>query len=359
MRIAHVFAHEATNLGDVYLRRATREAFSTAFPGATFTDVEVRRIFTERDVAMLDEHDLVVVGGGGLLLRDTFPNDVSDWQWGCGVELLRSIRAPIVVYAIGYNRFRGQDDFARPLFDRHMQCLVERSAFFSVRNTGSVAAVRRYLSEDVHDRVRLSHCPSLLFPRVVPERAIGSRRIGLLLAGDRLHLRHPDRDGFASRIRALARGLGRHSELHVIAHQPHDLWFLEHLGDVRHTLVDLVGRSPEEAIACYSSLDVMIGDRGHAQMIPFALGCRIVSLVSHDKLAWFLQDVGLEDHGIEESDSLLADKVLSLVHADSGDTYAERRADALRAISRTAYANLDEIVERVRSGGRKAAPCAA
>ena len=357
MKIAHVFAHGATNLGDIYLRRATQDAFATAFPGAEFTDVEIRRIFTKDDIEALGAHDMVVVGGGGLLLRDTFPNSVSDWQWGCTADQVRSIEAPLVVYAMGYNRFRGQEDFARPLFDLHMQALVETSVFFSMRNTGSVDAVRRYVDADAGERIHLNHCPSLLLPRVVPERRIGSDKVGLLLAGDRLGLRHPDIPGFLDRLSALLRSLTRHSELQLVAHQPQDLWYVEHLRDVPYRIVDLIGKPPEAAMAFYANLDVMIGDRGHAQMIPFALGCRIISLVSHDKLAWFLEDVGLEDHGVEEGDPQLADKVLDLVHPDSGDTYAERRGCALRTISRTAHDNLSAIRELVSSHEREAVPC--
>lgn len=357
MKIAHVFVHAATNLGDIYLKQATQQAFTTAFPGASFTDVEARRIFTEHDIADLNAHDLVLIGGGGLLLRDTFPNDVSDWQWGCSVDLLRTIDVPIVTYAIGYNRFRGQEDFTRPLFDRHIELLVEKSAFFSVRNRGSAAALGRYVRPDLRDRIHVNHCPSILFPRVVFERPIGSKKIGMLLAGDRLALRHPDTPGFLARITALAKEIARHSELHIVAHQPQDLWYLEHLKGIPFKMVDLIGKQPAEAIAFYSNLDVMIGDRGHAQMIPFGLGCRIISLVSHDKLAWFLEDISLADHGVEESDPWLADKALSLVFPGRGDTYPERRIEALRAMSRTSYANLARIPDLVRTPSREVELC--
>jgi len=203
MRIAHVFCHQATNLGDIYLRRGTRDAFRALYPDAVFTDVETRRLFTDGDVEQLNRHDLVVIGGGGLLLRDTFPNTVSDWQLGMTREQVDAITAPLVVHAIGYNRFRGQEDFARPLFDRHMTGLVDRSAWFTVRNHGSARALRRYVPEALGGKIRVNPCPSLAFPRVVADRPLGTRRVGLLLAGDRLERRHPDMDGFGRRLRKL------------------------------------------------------------------------------------------------------------------------------------------------------------
>lgn len=340
MNIAHIFAHAATNLGDIYLKEATQQAFSSVFPGARFTAVEARKIYAQRDLDDLNAHDLVVIGGGGLLLRDTFPNDVSDWQWGCSVDLMEGIHAPIAVYAIGYNRFRGQEDFARPLFDRHMGTLLRKSVFFSARNTGSVDAIRRYVPEALGEKIVLNHCPSMLFPRVVLDRPVGTAKIGLLLAGDRLHLRHGRQATFARKVGALMKELSRHAEIHVVAHQPHDLWYMDHMKDVPHTFVDLIGKSTAEAAALYSYLDVMIGDRGHAQMIPFALGCRIVSLVSHDKLQWFLDDMGLPEFGVEEGDPDLVEKVLALVHPAAGDDYGDRRAAALHAMSLNSYRNL-------------------
>ena len=343
MNIAHVFAHAATNLGDIYLKDATQQAFASIFPGARFTPVETRKIYTQRDVDDLNAHDLVVIGGGGLLLRDTFPNDVSDWQWGCSVELMERIHSPIAVYAIGYNRFRGQEDFAHPLFDRHIGTLLRKSIFFSARNTGSVNAIRRYVPEGLGEKIALNHCPSMLYPRADLDRKAGTRRVGLLLAGDRLHLRHGQPDVFARRVAALMKDLSSQSEIHVVAHQPHDLWYMDAMKDVPHTFVDLIGKSTAEAAALYGSLDVMIGDRGHAQMIPFALGCRIVSLVSHDKLQWFLDDMGLPEFGVEESDPELVEKVLALVHPAAGDDYAERRVAALRAMSLNSDRNLSLI----------------
>jgi hypothetical protein len=39
--------------------------------------------------------------------------------------------------------------------------------------------------------------------------------------------------------------------------------------------------------------------RGHAQMIPFGLGAPILSLIAHDKLGWFLDDIGHPEWGVD------------------------------------------------------------
>lgn len=343
MKIAHIFCHRATNLGDIYLRRGTRESFRALYPDAEFTDVETRRLFSDQDVAELNEHDLIVIGGGGLLLRDTFPNAVSDWQLGMTARQLEAIRVPLVVHSIGYNRFRNQEDFSRPLFDDHISTLAWKSSWFTVRNHGSARALRGYVPGQLKDRIRVNPCPSLVFPRAVTDRRLGTQRVGLLLAGDRLEMRHPDLPGFAARIRSLMEEISRYADLSVIVHQPHDRWFYEHVEGVEFSEIDLIGKSPEAAIAAFTSLDTVIGDRGHAQMIPFALGCRIVSLISHDKLGWFLEDVQLPDHGVEESDPDLVLKVMDRVFPSGRDDYRERRMWAMGHLSRTTWENLEAI----------------
>ena len=49
----------------------------------------------------------------------------------------------------------------------------------------------------------------------------------------------------------------------------------------------------------YNGVQCVIGMRGHAQMIPFGLNCGIVSLGTHDKMRWFLDDIGAADWYID------------------------------------------------------------
>ena len=67
-----------------------------------------RKIFSVEDIDLINQADILFLSGGGLFLYDTFPNDVSDWQWGISEELLDKIKIPIIVYSIGYNKFRKQ-----------------------------------------------------------------------------------------------------------------------------------------------------------------------------------------------------------------------------------------------------------
>lgn len=348
MNIGHIFAHSANNTGDIYIKKAVQMSFNNIFPDAHFHEIELRKIFTKKDIISMNQYDFIVIGGGGMLLRDTFPNDVSDWQWGCSVELLKYIEVPIIVYAIGYNRFRSQEDFNRTVFDEHIQNLIDKSLFFSVRNCGSRKALRKYISENQYKKIYLNFCPSILYPQVVIDRNHNSKKIGFLLAGDRLSLRHPDLPKFIEKIKALLIKLTSYYDLYIVGHQPHDFWYLKELNGIPFHKIELIGKQPKDVIAFYSGLDVTIGDRGHSQMIPFGLGCKIISLISHDKLKWFLDDIDLSEYGIEENDMDLVEKVFSILFKSS-DEFSDKRIEALRKISRIHFSNLDIIYEKVMS----------
>lgn len=348
MNIGHIFSHSANNTGDVYIKTAIQKSFYNIFPDSYFTNFENRKIFTEKDIISMNQCDFLVLGGGGMLLRDTFPNEVSDYQWACSVELLEKIEVPLIVYAIGYNRFRNQEDFNRNVFDKHIKYLIDKSMFFSLRNTGSINAMKEYVTKTQHGKIRLNFCPTILYPQVIPDRKLESDKIGFLLAGDRLNNRHQDLPKFIENIKTLLKEISLHYDLYIIAHQPDDFWYTEELLNIPYKKISLIGKQPKDVIAFYSDIDCMIGDRGHSQMIPFGLGCKIISLISHDKLKWFLEDIGMIDYGVEENNDNLDKEVLSIIKR-SNEEYQEKRIHSIRKISKIHFSNLNFIYEKIMS----------
>jgi len=60
-------------------------------------------------------------------------------------------------------------------------------------------------------------------------------------------------------------------------------------------------------------MNVVLAMRGHAQLISFGQSIPIVSLIYHNKLRWFLEDVNMPDTGVEVFDGFFADRVKELV----------------------------------------------
>ena len=57
--------------------------------------------------------------------------------------------------------------------------------------------------------------------------------------------------------------------------------------------------SIERIVKEYAKPRLVIGMRGHAQMIPFGCNTPILSIISHDKMQWFLDDIHHPEWGVD------------------------------------------------------------
>lgn len=308
-KVMHLAVHDFRgNAGDVLLPIVLRDLFDTIRGKPINWELcQLRPAFQNRNVRQANSGKGVVIGGGGLFLRDTNANLNSGWQWNCSIEKLRSIRVPIVVFAVGYNRFRGQSDFD-PIFKDHLAILAEKSTYIGLRNRGSLRALKQYLPESLHDRLRYQPCMTTLlakvYPHLVAQEATRTSRpaIAFNAAFDRAKLRYGEnQDEVLTRLAKAIKVACRNANLHVVLHCTEDIQIIPYLRDAgcEYTEINLIGALGERIVQYYSSVSLAVGMRGHAQLIPFGCGTPILSLISHDKLRWFLEDIGKEEWGID------------------------------------------------------------
>jgi len=344
-------AHFHQNAGDALLPIALRDLFSTVYGPVDWRGQHVARVVDEGSRRSFASARGIVVGGGGLFLRDTNPNSLSGWQWSCSVDSLRALPVPVVLFAVGYNRFRGQPDF-EPVFSEHLTELAQRAPFLGMRNGGSVRAVRQYLPPELHDQVRFQPCPTTLCSRIYPTMTRRSSRVApfvaLNCAFDRRDLRFGDDehrvlDGIAGAIAALHQVV----EVKVFAHHPSDEQVLPALArhGVRAEVVRLYEVPGDVVLRNYSNALFSIGMRGHAQLIPFGCGRPIVSLVSHDKMWFLLDDIEHCDWGVEVQDPDLEAKLLQIAtgHLDHLDEVQAEVAGAQQRFWDVTYTNLGDL----------------
>ena len=312
--LTHVGIHDSANknAGDTLLFQEVRNAIATAVPEVAW---ELRQLWDPLgpDAArQINATAGVVIGGGGLLLRDQAGADssASGWQWNTTTEALDQIDVPIVVFAIGYNRFRNQPDFD-DVFAEHLTRLVAKSAFFGLRNNGSIRAVSQYLPAPLAEKLELQPCPTTVLHHLRPEfvdvvdkhRAMEKRILRFNVAFDRPEMRFGD--DAAPKLEGLAKAMHHAGQtgwdVHVTCHKTLDLQILPYLDEAGASYVvdDLTEAGPDDIISTYSESDLTVGLRGHAQMIPFGLRRPIISVISHDKMGWFLDDIGHREWGVE------------------------------------------------------------
>ncbi|MFR9800755.1 polysaccharide pyruvyl transferase family protein [Pseudonocardia sp. RS010] len=357
--LAHVafFVTGQGNFGDIALPLAVRAAFERSAGPLEWSPVHAHHVVDDEVVERINATSGLVVGGGGLILPDTAPNGSSGWQWNATVEALRRITVPIALHAVGFNLFRGQR-IDHPRFRDHIVALAERSEVLGFRNTGSVERVRDLLPERLRDRVRLSPCPTTVLCRLVDLPAAPPAevpRVLLNMAFDRAERRFGS--GYPAFLDQMADAAGqmrrRGWEVAYAAHLPVDERFVHDLERAHglHLEVErLYAGSVDDAYRTYRGAAAVVGMRGHATMIPFGLGVPVVSLVSHDKMWFFLDDIGHRDWGLEVGDPDLAARLLELVadRVAHADRYRADTALAQDGLLREVDARAGELLAAVR-----------
>jgi polysaccharide pyruvyl transferase WcaK-like protein len=351
-RLVHV-ANFGANAGDVLLPVMLRDLFTSLVGPIDWRARHAHEVVDGTAVARLNRSSGVIVGGGGLFLADTNPNELSGWQWSCPTEALESITAPLALFAVGYNQFRGQGDLG-PVFRRNLETLARRATYIGLRNTGSIEAVRALLPAELHDVVRFQPCMTtlagLLYPDLVRQPS-GEPLIAFNGAFDRPALRFgKHRDEILGEVARAASRLARRAAIAVYLHQDADAQLVPYFeaAGVPHTVVMLGRRPPAEIVRAWSAATVAVGMRGHAQMIPFGCGRPVVSLASHDKLWYFLDDIGAREWGVELRSGDVADRIEAAVtsHLDDLSSSEARVVAARRRLYEISVANVRDLHER-------------
>ncbi|MBA18011.1 MAG: hypothetical protein CMN73_16930 [Sphingomonas sp.] len=330
--LLHFCVHDPRgNAGDTVLYRAVREVLDSAAGPQNWVRRQLRRTTTIDDVRRMNETaKALVIGGGGLMMSETSRPTRSGWQWDISQEDLEQIDIPIIVYAVGYNQFRGSAPF-RDGFNDHVEALVAKSAFLGLRNTGSQQRLQAHLPEALHDRVRFQPCPTTVLRKfhagMKPDQYCEPRKeLAVNLAFDRQEKRF---DGMAeTRLGRVAEALRWAADsgwkIKLALHGFEDDPAIPYLRkfDVPFEPVRLNLLDWRQIVDFYANMPLTIGMRGHAQMIPFGVGNAIISLISHDKLGFFLDDIGHPEWGIEMASEDLRDQLVGAIETFWNDPHA-------------------------------------
>ncbi|MFC8599621.1 polysaccharide pyruvyl transferase family protein, partial [Isoptericola sp. NPDC057191] len=324
--VGHVafYVDPGGNFGDVALPLAVREAVEDAAGPRTWVPFHAHQLFDADRVRVANAQRALVVGGGGLFLPDTAPNGHSGWQWNVPAASLAALDVPLFVFAVGYNLFDGQE-FHGARFRDGLVALARRAELVGLRNHGSMERVRALLPDDLAGRVRFVPCPTTVYERLhpdLPAAETGTGRVLLNAAFDRSARRFQGGyRTFLAQVRdVVARASRAGAEVRVVAHTRGDTRLAHDLRDAHGLdlpVDELHLMDPGEAFGVYRRASLVVGMRGHATMIPFGLGTPVLSLVSHPKMRYFLDDVGRPGWGFDARDPRL------------GPRLAERALDVL------------------------------
>ncbi|MFJ9345847.1 glycosyltransferase [Streptomyces sp. NPDC101237] len=314
-QLAHVafYMDRQGNAGDKLLPETVRLGFGPDTTSRRWHSVHAHRYFDRAALERVNARRGLVIGGGGLFIPDTMPNGNSAWQWNVPDEHLRAIDVPIMVYAVGFNAFDGQS-YRATRFNESLRLLVEKASFFGLRNHGSIAKVRGMLPPELQDKVVFQPCPTTVTRQLVAGWTDPSYRedtVMLNAAYDRAGLRFGhDYAHFLAEMAKAVRKIGAHTEVQCVAHSLDDekiAFDLRREHGISLPVIPMYDFSNDEIRETYAKTRLVIGMRGHAGMIPFGVGTPIISLISHPKMAYFLNDIERPEWGVSVHERNLGD----------------------------------------------------
>ncbi len=313
------------NIGDwalaYHMHRLLREEAEAREWCLDFYLVDGQRTFFHPELVdqINAEADMVLLGGGGNLFHRPEDQSVSGWMFNISPAELDRIRAPIVVYGIGYNRFPYDPNEFPPVTALHLRALQAKARLFSVRNQGT----RRVMADEfglITDDIEVIPDAGIhLYDRPVTVPTLDPSRptLAVNLAGDRPHFRYAEPSTAAMKhfLSGIKDALLRASvELNA------QIMFLPHLlgidsdfypdfaadfpkGSIFSTHIDLpfLYRPPGESLYpvvpfftnLFRQADVVLGMRAHTCILAFGALTKFIALGEHQKLKYFGEEFGL------------------------------------------------------------------
>jgi len=261
------------------------------------------RLTREMIEAMNRDGKALIVGGGGVIMRREQDESLSGWQFNIRLGDLMRLRIPLIVWSIGLNIFPYDKSLSNEVW-WHIGEVQKLSKLFSVRNFGTSDAFEKH---------------GLNRPEVTPDPAVYRRYekvygfsqykkqnkflLGLCWAGDRPNLRFCD-GNYELTIDKLCREMSTFLEFvgdglvvyipHLVEDRRFATYFRDRLGNKFIDASELYPEMFPENLSfvpklggIYSEMDLVVGMRGHSNIIPFAHNTPFIGLGEHVKNKFF------------------------------------------------------------------------
>lgn len=310
MKALHIYATTGKrNSGDFFLGPSTKCRFENIInKKVNWSNFNVRKKVTEKDIQYFNTFDYIVVGGGGLFLPDTNPNDVSCWQWPIDKNLINKIQSKIYVISVGLNWFFEQDirmsnrnnsniiEKRKEIFKQNIDTLIEKSSHFSMRHNGDIKELLKFVKLNNSDKIMFEFCPVIEYVESKFKNNFSAGEyICFEIKDDRPNRRYigTTRDRVYNILYKFILELKSRGEKIAIMSHDGSMTFAKYLnskGFKDYKFLNNTIANQNSIIDNYKNVKKLYCSAGHSQMTAYALGLDFYSLVSHNKLKYFMDD---------------------------------------------------------------------
>lgn len=315
-----------------------------------FTRFEIREVywgyksFNEEFVELANSFDLVVIGGGNY-----FELWVDKSATGCSIDieldLLASIKTPIVFNALGVDPAQGASALALNKFRKFLDLVVsKKNMLLSCRNDGSMHALENivglnYASEFYHipDAGFFTEAVSTYHPEIDANK----KNTIIQIAGDMIETRFNksspesiDYDEFISLMAKVVEQLAEmKSNIILVPHIFSDLNIINNLiyalpDNIRRKNIKvapyLIGDSGQDYIFdLYKKSDLVLGMRFHANVCAMAMKTPCIGLVNYRQISELYKEIGQDKYAVHVNkagfDKKIIDIAASILHDNEYD----------------------------------------
>jgi polysaccharide pyruvyl transferase WcaK-like protein len=314
VRIGHLASFQG-NLGDIANHRGFRSWFEqTLNSPVDWVNIEIRdfyrglRNFDDNFVKEINEYEIFIIGGGNYF--ELWPTNS---RTGCSIDLpsdlLEKIRTPIFFNALGLDDGQGLSQNALRYFPEFILTILNNSRnLLSLRNDGSHSALTLNFKE-----LQTIQIPILPDHGFFALENSGISRVndpdnlvlGVNLAQDMPEIRFPE--GKKVFLQALSLIL-KEVKFERVIFFPHVFSDLGIIADLLEIIPDPIRRNKTSVAAfgstegevrnildLYSRIDIMLGMRFHANVLPISLGVPTIGLATYPQILKLFKEIEIEN----------------------------------------------------------------
>jgi polysaccharide pyruvyl transferase WcaK-like protein len=326
-KIIHFHFNTRTNVGDAAHVAAIQECLGMVLDRPRWTSMPMRRLKREaRTTALLrriNQHDLMIVGGGGLYAK---------WALPLNARLITEIDIPIVIFGVGYNRNLGDPPLTQAQLDS-IAVLNGKASLCAVRDEPS----QQFLS-NLGFEATLSGDPALFLRSKKTRLHLENKlRIGINLAAHGWH----GQEVYLDRVvEACVDAIDKLRQKHAL-----QLFYLMHTpkeADVARRLkkrlpgLRICRLSAPKLLYVYEQLDLVMAMMLHAAIFAYAAHTPVVNMAYDEKNRAFMTLIGHADRLIdvrEISVDQLVQAAVSALDSQPADTDVDCRQALLTRTS--------------------------
>jgi polysaccharide pyruvyl transferase WcaK-like protein len=318
VKICHLASYNK-NIGDNAAIYNIREWFKCSDLKIDWHSVDLNNFYSRKnDVSFCKKffiegnkkYDAYLIGGGGLIEGHSYNSGGTGWKLPFTQEILNLIERPLYCVGLGVNYFRGRDKLT-PTGFAHLNLLIGRADYFSVRNDGSYEILDASGQIQQMDRVTEIPDPGLIYSRQ-NERKTNPYRGFFQPARNSSPLINKDR-GLTPDVLLFLEQFCINNGLLSMPHTPKDLSFF---GGVPKCFVDtsfmdlLKEENYVASLAPYYDYDYAVVMRGHGQLISVGANLPAIYLATQDKVSGFAEKSGYKNYTVDTQDPEWRDKLM-------------------------------------------------